>query len=57
MNRLVADGKAVIMISSELPELLGMSDRIVIMHEGAVKGEITDVAGATQESILALAYA
>lgn len=57
INRLVAEGKAVIMISSELPELLGMSDRIVVMHEGAIKGEITDVAGATQESILALAYA
>ncbi len=57
MNRLAADGKAVVMISSELPELLGMSDRIVVMHEGMVKGEITDVAAATQESILAMAYA
>ncbi len=55
MNRLVAEGKAVIMISSELPELLGMSDRIIVMHEGEVKGEITDVAHATQEQILSMA--
>ena len=41
MNRLVEEGKAVIMISSELPEILGMSDRILVMHEGRVKGEIT----------------
>ncbi len=57
MNRLIADGKAVIMISSELPEVLGMSDRIIVMHEGRIKGEITQVAQATQEHILSLAYA
>ena len=57
INRLVADGKAVIMISSELPEILGMSDRIMVMHEGEIKGEITDVASATQEAILSMAYA
>jgi ABC-type sugar transport system ATPase subunit len=57
MNRLVEQGKAVIMISSELPEILGMSDRIVVMHQGRVKGEITDVASATQEAILAMAIA
>ncbi len=55
MNRLAADGKAIIMVSSELPEILGMSDRVVVMHEGRVKGEITDVANATQEDILAMA--
>jgi ABC-type sugar transport system ATPase subunit len=55
MNRLAAQGKAIIMISSELPEILGMSDRIIVMHEGRIKGEIMDVAGATQESILAMA--
>ena len=43
------------MVSSELPEILGMSDRIVVMHEGKVKGEISDVAGATQEGILSMA--
>lgn len=55
MNRLAAEGKAIIMISSELPEILGMSDRVVVMHEGRVKGEIEDVANATQEDILAMA--
>lgn len=55
MNKLVADGRAVIMISSELPEILGMSDRIIVMHEGRLKGEITDVEGATQADILSMA--
>ena len=57
MNRLLAEGKAIIMISSELPEVLGMSDRIVVMHEGRIKGEISDVANATQENILSMAMA
>ena len=52
INRLAAEGKAIIMISSELPEILGMSDRIVIMHEGKIKGEIRDVANTTQEDII-----
>ena len=55
MNRLADDGKAVIMISSELPEILGLSDRIIVMHEGRIKGEITDVANATQEDIVSMA--
>ena len=55
LNKLAAEGKAILMISSELPEVLGMSDRIVVMHEGKVKGEITDVPNATQEDILKLA--
>jgi len=41
INRLTEQGKAVIMISSELPEVLGMSDRILVMHEGRIKGELT----------------
>jgi len=57
MNRLANEGKAVIMISSELPEILGLSDRIIVMHEGRVKGEITNVANATQEDILSMAIA
>ncbi len=57
MNRLADEGKAVIMISSELPEILGLSDRIVVMHGGKVKGQITDVANATQEDILSMAIA
>ena len=42
------------MISSELPEVLGMSDRILVMHEGQVKGEITEVKEATQEQIMSM---
>jgi len=57
MNRLAAEGRAIIMISSELPEILGMSDRIIIMHEGRIKGEITDVANTSQEDILSMAMA
>lgn len=55
INRLAAQGKAVLMISSELPEVLGMSDRILVMHDGRITGEITDVAGATQEQLMELA--
>jgi len=55
INRLASQGKAIIMISSELPEILGMSDRIIVMHEGQIKGEITDVANATQQDIISMA--
>ena len=55
MHKLVEQGKAILMISSELPEVLGMADRIVVLHEGRVTGEITDVESATQESIMDLA--
>jgi ribose transport system ATP-binding protein len=54
MNRLAASGAAVIMISSELPEVLGMSDRILIMHEGRIAGELAKE-DATQEKIMHLA--
>jgi ribose transport system ATP-binding protein len=57
MNELAAKGKSIIMISSELPEVLGMSDRILVMHEGRITGEITDVKAATQEQILEMAVA
>ncbi|MEL0119927.1 MAG: sugar ABC transporter ATP-binding protein [Opitutae bacterium] len=57
LNRLAAQGKGILMISSELPEVLGMSDRVIVMHEGRIKGEITDVGNATQEDILRLAVA
>ena len=54
MSELAARGMAILMISSELPEILGMSDRIVVMHGGTVAGCL-DRAEATQESILELA--
>lgn len=55
MNELAAQGKAIVMISSELPEVLGMADRIVVLHEGRVTGEIADARSATQEAIMLLA--
>ncbi len=55
LNELAAQGKAILMISSELPEVLGMADRILVMHEGRITGEITEVKRATQEEILKLA--
>ncbi|MBS0202673.1 MAG: sugar ABC transporter ATP-binding protein [Planctomycetes bacterium] len=55
MNQLVAAGKAIVMISSELPEVLGMADRILVMHTGRVTGEIADARQATQEQIMHLA--
>ncbi|MEG1548667.1 MAG: sugar ABC transporter ATP-binding protein [Clostridia bacterium] len=54
MNQLAADGKSIIMISSELPELLRMSDRIVVMCEGKKTSEL-DIAEATQEKIMTYA--
>ncbi len=54
MNTLVENGAAVIMVSSEMPELLGMSDRILVIHEGRLAGEFSR-AEATQEKILAAA--
>ncbi|NLJ94967.1 MAG: sugar ABC transporter ATP-binding protein [Clostridiaceae bacterium] len=53
INDLVAEGKGVIMISSELPELLGMCDRIYIMNEGRFIGEM-DGTEATQENIMSM---
>ena len=55
INLLAARGKAIIIISSELPEVLGMSDRILVMHEGRITGEICNVERATQEDIMTLA--
>ena len=52
INDLVAQGKSVIMISSEMPELLGMSDRIYVMNEGKFVGEFMQ-AEATQEKMMA----
>ena len=51
INDLVAQGKSVIMISSELPEVLGMSDRIYVMNEGRIVGEFQQEE-ASQESIM-----
>ncbi len=53
MNQLVKEGKSVIMISSEMPELLGMCDRIYIMNEGRIAGELSSEE-ATQELIMSI---
>jgi ABC-type sugar transport system ATPase subunit len=55
MNQLAAQGKAIVLISSELPEVLGMADRILVMHSGRIAGEIADARGATQQQIMELA--
>ena len=54
MNQLAAQGKSIIMISSELPELLRMSDRIAVMCEGRLVGELT-IESANQENIMSYA--
>jgi ribose transport system ATP-binding protein len=54
MNQLVRRGVCILMISSELPEVLGMCDRILVMHEGRIAGELSH-ADATQERIMQLA--
>ena len=54
MNQLAADGKAIIMVSSEMTEILRMSDRIVVMCEGKTTGEL-DISEATQETIMNMA--
>ena len=54
MNELTEQGKAIIMISSELPEVLGMSDRVLVMHGGQIKGELTGE-DMTAEKVMKLA--
>jgi ABC-type sugar transport system ATPase subunit len=51
MNELTETGKSLIMISSELPELLAMSDRIIVLHNGEFRGEL-DKKNATAEKVL-----
>ncbi len=51
INQMVEEGKSIIMISSEMPELIGMCDRIYIMNEGELRGEL-DAREATQEKIM-----
>jgi putative multiple sugar transport system ATP-binding protein len=54
MNRLIEQGMSIIMISSELPEVLGMSDRVYIVSGGRISGELS-IEEATQEKIMQLA--
>jgi ABC-type sugar transport system ATPase subunit len=57
INQLAAQGKAILLISSEIPELLGMCDRMLVLHGGRIAGEIADVAAATQEDVLSYSMA
>ena len=54
INRLAQSGLAIVLVSSELPEVLGMSDRILVLHEGRLTGEFTRAA-ATPEGVMACA--
>ena len=51
MKRIASEGTAIVMISSELPEVLGMSDRVIVMHNGKLAAEI-DCDEATEQNIL-----
>ncbi|GAK60806.1 putative ribose/galactose/methyl galactoside import ATP-binding protein [Candidatus Vecturithrix granuli] len=55
LSHLAKQGIGVIMISSELPEIIGMSDRVVVMHEGKISGIIAEKTQMTQENIMRLA--
>lgn len=54
MDELVGKGKAVIMVSSDMEEILGMSDRLIVLHEGRVAGELSR-SEFSQENVLQLA--
>ncbi len=55
MEQLAEEGKAIIMISSEMPELLGMSDRVCVMCDGRLTGEIDVASDMTQEKVMSYA--
>lgn len=55
IGELARKGHAIIMISSDLPEIMGMADRVMVMHEGMVKGEFARADGLSEEKILATA--
>jgi D-xylose transport system ATP-binding protein len=54
INRLARDGLAIVLVSSELPEVLGLSDRVLVLHEGRITGEFTR-AEATPEAVMSCA--
>ncbi|MGH3990379.1 MAG: sugar ABC transporter ATP-binding protein, partial [Pseudonocardiaceae bacterium] len=58
INKMTADGRAVLLVSSDLPEVIGMSDRIVVLARGRVAGELPAKGQGrrvTQEQVMALA--
>ncbi len=55
VTKLAGEGKTIVMVSSELPEVMGMSDRIMVMHEGRVTGIVDNDSSLTQERLMAYA--
>jgi len=55
VTKLAGEGKSIVMVSSELPEVMGMSDRIMVMHEGTVTGILENSKDLTQERLMAYA--
>jgi methyl-galactoside transport system ATP-binding protein/inositol transport system ATP-binding protein len=55
ISSLAGEGKSIVMVSSELPEIMGMSDRIMVMHQGKVTGILENKKGLTQEELMAYA--
>jgi len=55
ISKLADEGKAIVVVSSELPEIIGLSDRILVLHEGKVAGELSGEA-ANEQNIMALAF-
>jgi methyl-galactoside transport system ATP-binding protein/inositol transport system ATP-binding protein len=55
ISKLAGEGKSIVMVSSELPEIMGMSDRIMIMHQGKVTGIVENTKDLTQEKLMAYA--
>lgn len=55
IDRLAASGVAVLLISSELPEVVGLSDRVLVMREGEIAAEISEKSAITQEAIVEIA--
>lgn len=55
IRRIASEGKSVLLISSELEEVLGLSDRVLVMHEGRIRGEIADPASADPAGVLRIA--
>lgn len=55
LRKLAEEGVGVIIVSSELPEVIGVSDRVIVVHEGKLAGELTESTMITEENIMRLA--
>ena len=56
MMMLLQKGKSILMVSSELPELLGISNRIIVMKKGQLVGQFDDLTGVSQEDVMQLCF-